>query len=143
MRWKRQIFAVAAVALMATWAFGADAENAATDSLWQIEEHGPVFTDGMPRADGEPLFLTRGQSPMGRRDVAVRFGWWITNTRGDLTKIDESADGQIRKATNKPTSQPDVEPYLQARDVEVLGEQEAADSLKAEDAGKADVALIP
>lgn len=96
MRWKRQVFAAAALALIPTGVFGADDQRAATEgwsateSSWQIAGDGPVFTDGMPRADGEPLFLTRGQSPnFYRRDVGVRFGWWITNTRGDLTKIDE------------------------------------------------------
>jgi hypothetical protein len=89
MKWKRRILAAAVLALIPPGISAADDQSTATDSPWPQGDR-PVFTDGQPRADGEPMFLTRGQSPYdARRDVAARFGWWFTNTTGDLTKINE------------------------------------------------------
>ncbi len=90
MRRNLELLAIRAITLALTlaaaqtsaWAAGQLGTDADSDPLLTFPHEGPVFTDGTPRADHEPMFLTRAQTP-GRRATAVRFGWWATDVSGN------------------------------------------------------------
>ncbi len=93
MRWKEHLLAIAAVVLAPSALPGAvvpgqDAPCQAVKSPTQGGADELLLLDHAPRADHEPIFLTRGQSPY-RPTAAVRFGWWGVETRGNLDRIGE------------------------------------------------------
>jgi len=88
MSWKCQIYALVALAVIPSALLGADSQTPAAEPPSEDGIYQPVFTDGTARADHEPMFLTRGQSP-GGQDLAVRFGWWGIDHSGSNTKIGE------------------------------------------------------
>ena len=92
MTWKHQILAVVTLMGVSTCAWAGDGR---ADEGSLISPHwldAPVFTDGLPRVDGESMFLARAQSPyygdyVG--DTAVRFGYWGTTLSGSPNKVYE------------------------------------------------------
>ena len=89
MIWNRQILAAAvALALMPWSMLRAEGQSATADSQPASADFAPVFTDGTPRADYEPMFLTRGQTG-NQTELALRFGWWGVSTSGSPTKVGE------------------------------------------------------
>lgn len=49
------------------------------------------FSTELPDSPGDGTFLARGQSTFQPR-LALRFGWWLIDTEGDLTKVGEYQD---------------------------------------------------
>jgi hypothetical protein len=96
MTWQHCLFAVATVVALPAWSLGAEGQGApaapqspAGTAPNEWSAGGPVFTDGRPRADGEPLFLTRGQSPSYHRDLALRLGGWGINVDGSPIELQD------------------------------------------------------
>jgi len=86
----KRILCVAALLLVPSWLSAAEPQPV-TDQAAPFDD-GPVFTDGRSVADGEPMFLTRGQTPSYVPSLAVRFGYWGTETDGSPTKTGEWQD---------------------------------------------------
>ncbi len=88
MNWKGYILVLASLALVPSGVPAADDTGPASDNDFVLADIGPIFTDGLERANHEPLFLARGQGSIYRQSAA-RFGWWATSVTGNRTKIGE------------------------------------------------------